>query len=447
MRARGVCAGLTVVLAMAGVVGCHGESAAPSTPAPKASPPPLPPDPPEVAGPEGPWAGETTPVEAFVAELRGRRDALEAKARLDPQDVDSRLQLVDVLLDLASAEGDLELLVPAQALLDHSLVFRPGDEEVLRRRDVVHQRTGRYAALAAEQETRRQRRPDDPALRRSLAVSYWHSGAYAYGLNHLEGTKLHTPMSADERIEVARVIFESGDTETADGHLRRAHLAVEGSSPLPRARIDHARGRLRMETGRCGEARPFFEAARRRLPADPTILEDVARCAAILGDVDAALGLYDQVIARHDSPTAHTAKARLLKKKGDAGADAAYLAADAAWRRAIDRFPYLYLADAVRFWTDDRLDPDLIGRWSRMSKEVRRTSISELVTARAQALAGDKRFARDLVDGTRRSGLRTAAFFLERAATLKALADEPAAREALAEARKIDPTVEAPPGL
>jgi tetratricopeptide (TPR) repeat protein len=438
---------MAALLAVAGLAGCQEKTSTASAPAPKASPPPLPPDPPEVVGPVGPWEGETRSGEAFVADLRARREALEAKARLDPTDVESRLQLADVLFDLASAEGDLEHLLTVQALLDHALMFRPGDDAVLRRRDLLNRRTGHAAVLAAEQETRRFQRPGDAPLGRALAVSHWQAGAYARALELLDGVKPETPLAPDERIEIARVVFESGDFETADRHLRRAHLAVEGDSPLLRARIDHERGRLRMETGRCAEARPFLEAARRRLPGDASILEDLARCAATLGETDAALALYEQVIARNDSPTAHTAKARLLKKKGDPGADAAYLAADAAWRKAIDRFPYLYLEGAVRFWTDDRLDPDLINKWARMMKEMRRTATAELVVARSAALTGDKRWARELVDGTRRSPLRTATFFLERAATLKALGDEPAAREALAEARKIDPAAEAPAGL
>jgi tetratricopeptide (TPR) repeat protein len=427
---------------------CHDEPAppAPAPPAPKAAPPPAPdPDAGPAPAPEGPWTGATQPEAAWLDASSARQAALEAEVQAHPDAVPALLELADRLADREVVDGNLDHLAVAEHLLGQAALWRPGDPEVVSRRERLLRQQGRFAQLAVEVELRAVAQPKrDARLQRDYAFALWEGGQYARALEQLEPVKPEG-RTAEDFVREARMTLERGDAARADVLLRQAQALVEGDSPLPRAAIDLERARVRLHTGRYAEARTFLQAVLDRVPDHVEATLEMARVEVLLGDAASALRRYDALIARTGNPAAIGARAHLLHQQGAADAPAAVAAADQAWRTAIDQSPYLYLEGAVRFWIEDKPDQETLIRWSRQLKELQHNAVNVLLAARVQAFYGQKQWANELLREAGRMPVRTDDYFVALAAARQALGDAAGAQSALAEAHKLNPTVAAAP--
>ena len=104
-----------------------------------------------------------------------------------------------------------------------------------------------------------------------------------------------------------------GDAAGSEALYRRAQDAYADSSPVGLAWLYVQQGAALLEAGDPARARPFFEAARQRLPAYTLATEHLAETEALLGNDDRAGDLYREAIAASDDP------ARRVRRKRDPG--------------------------------------------------------------------------------------------------------------------------------
>ncbi len=440
---------LIALLGLTATVACNREPS-PAAPAPAvasaavpASEAPVPPAAGPKLGPEGPGKVRSTSPAIY----KRNQEALEASLReriRTPQATPGHFaRLAALEMEKAQLDGDLAHADAALALLDEAEKKFPGDEAVGARRAAIQAHLHRFGEAIAYWKQRLAAKPDDARIQNTLGDLYWNTGRYLDGARLL-ALPLPEPLSHEDWAQRAHIAFVTGDPDNADQLLRRAYAAYDDVHPMVLAWIDFLRGHVRLRTGRWAEARAFFAAATDRLPDYIVAAEHLAETELLLGNVDAALKLYDDIVKRTRLPEFIAARGEALRAKGDApGAEAALLEADREWKARLAKHPHAWAAHAIGFWLDDKPDPAEAAKWAKLNLEVRRDAMSLLQAARALAPT-DPAQARLLVGEAARSPLRYDEYFEALGHAHAALGEPDKARQAFARAAKYNPRVEVP---
>jgi tetratricopeptide (TPR) repeat protein len=177
---------------------------------------------------------------------------------------------------------------------------------------------------------------------------------------------------------------ERGDAETAQRLYRDCRSRYRGVSPFPLALLDFQMGLMWMEHGQFDNARTWFDAARRRLPAYAAAQCHLAEVEAELGEIEAAATRLYPLAASSDDPDNAAQLARIL---GDAGrTEESYgwrqLAA-ARYDELVERHPEAFSDHAAEFWLAAGADPDKAVRLAQMNLDVRKTQRAHDLLSRA----------------------------------------------------------------
>ena len=167
---------------------------------------------------------------------------------------------------------------------------------------------------------------------------------------------------------------ERGDTETAERLYYECRSRYRGVSPFPLALLDFQVGLMWMERSQFDEARMWFDAARRRVPAYAAAQGHLAEVEAELGEIEIALARLYPLAASSDDPDYAAQLARIL-------ADAGHMDESRGWRQlAVARYdelmarhPEAFADHAAEFWLAAGDDPDKALRLAGMNVEVRKT--------------------------------------------------------------------------
>ena len=189
----------------------------------------------------------------------------------------------------------------------------------------------------------------------------------------------------EQAVALAGLWSERGETEIAERFYIESLRSYRGLSPFPLAQIDFQLGVMWMRHERLQQARVYFEAAIRRVPAYAAAQGHLAEVDADLGKPESAIARLIPLATSSDDPDYAAQLARILGEMGRREESV-------AWHRmAASRYdeltaihPAAFADHAAEFWLGVGNDPQKGLRLAEFNLRVRQTPrASELL---AQAL-------------------------------------------------------------
>ena len=167
---------------------------------------------------------------------------------------------------------------------------------------------------------------------------------------------------------------ERGKTETAQRFYLQSLSSYRGVSPFPLAQLDFQLGVMWMRHEQLKQARTYFEAAIRRVPAYAAAQGHLAEVEADLGNVELALVRLYRLAVSSDDPDYAAQLALILSEMGSSEESL-------AWRRmAASRYdeliathPAAFADHAAEFWLGAGNDPPKGLRLAEFNLRVRQT--------------------------------------------------------------------------
>ncbi|MFF8726296.1 hypothetical protein ACF073_07360 [Streptomyces sp. NPDC015171] len=301
------------------------------------------------------WA-ELVELTALRGHVRGRVDEAEHAASLadafvdrmprDPRSRVARARLAACFHRFPAALADLD----AAAAL--GLDRRSLDEE----RAAVHQSAGRYDEALALHRHALSRRHDFSTL-----------GA------------------------LARCHAERGEAADAERWFMAARRGYRGVSPLPLAVLEFQCGQAWLYGGSPAHARPWLEAATRRLPSYLPAQARLAGIDAGRGDSAGAVGELRRIALGSDDPYYEAQLAGVLGGRGAWG-EARFWRARAAvhYESLLARHPEAYADHAAEFWLTVGGDPGRALRLALWNLALRPTPRARALVERARCRVGEQ---------------------------------------------------------
>lgn len=173
---------------------------------------------------------------------------------------------------------------------------------------------------------------------------------------------------------LAGLCAERGEIGTAERLYVESQSLYRGVSPFPLALLNFQCGLMWMNNGRLDNARAWFDAARRRLPAYAKAQGHLGEVEAELGDIETAIGRLYPLAAASDDPDYAAQLARILKKAGRTHESRHWCQLAAArYDELVARHPEAFADHAAEFWLATGGDSIEALRLARMNFEVRKT--------------------------------------------------------------------------
>ena len=183
---------------------------------------------------------------------------------------------------------------------------------------------------------------------------------------------------------LAGLCAERGEIEAAEWLYLESRNRFRGASPFPLALLEFQFGLMWMDDGRLDDARTWFDAARRRVPAYAPAQGHLAEVEAELGEVDTAVARLLPLAMSSDDPDYAAQLARIL---GDAGRadESRHWCEQAAARydQLVVRHPEAFADHAAEFWLTVGGDSNEALRLARLNFEVRKTPRAHELLSRA----------------------------------------------------------------
>jgi tetratricopeptide (TPR) repeat protein len=157
----------------------------------------------------------------------------------------------------------------------------------------------------------------------------------------------------DELMALAHNCLAKGNLECASKHFHAAQFVYHDVAPLPLAWLHTQQGIALLRFGFHREAIPFFRAAVARAPGYLIATEHLAECLYLSGEHQAALELYQQVVAQTGNPEFIAARAdvELALAQTDT-AEQSRERAKAGYANLLKRYPNAYAMHAVGFYLE-----------------------------------------------------------------------------------------------
>jgi tetratricopeptide (TPR) repeat protein len=244
--------------------------------------------------------------------------------------------------------------------------------------------------------------------------------------------------SWDNLARLAHLEFKLGDVDEAERLFEEAEDELTAKEMRHFAWLELQRGLLDLSRGRYAEADTHYDRAERAYSGHWMVAEHRAELLAARGEEEAAVTLYEDVVARTPRPELMQALGELYSFIGrDEEAERWYTAANAAYIGSVNRGEVHYLHHLADFHSDVRKDGEQAVRWAMQDLALRENHATLAACAWALYRAG--RFADALAPMERAlaSGVTDARLF-DQAATVMHAAGRNG--EALARrAREINP--------
>jgi tetratricopeptide (TPR) repeat protein len=173
---------------------------------------------------------------------------------------------------------------------------------------------------------------------------------------------------------LAGLCAERGEIGTAERLYVESQSLYRGVSPFPLALLNFQCGLMWMNNGRLDNARAWFDAARRRLPAYAQAQGHLGEVEAELGDIETAIGRLYPLATASDDPDYAAQLARILKEAGRTHESRHWCQLAAArYDELVARHPEAFADHAAEFWLATGGDSIEALRLARMNFEVRKT--------------------------------------------------------------------------
>lgn len=197
------------------------------------------------------------------------------------------------------------------------------------------------------------------------------------------------------------------------------------------------RGIVELEIGNVKEALAWYEKADEAFTGWYLVEEHVAEAKLLLGDPDAAIELYESIVARTPSGEFMAALAESWAAKGDAEREKAWMVKAAeAFERDIAKLPSAASGHALEFYLG--YDPKRALELARQNFELRPNHDAHMLLAQAHLASGSPANARDALAPVVGSSWASPDFLATVAVAFEG-ADEEISKSAEAAAAKIDP--------
>jgi predicted Zn-dependent protease len=354
--------------------------------------------------PAPPSALPTTSGEVYLGNLDGRIESLERVLASAPTPA-LRVALAGALYHRYRIVANLADAEAALDQLDRAVVQSPRDRQALQLRATVRAGFHRFAEASADLDAAEAAGATPASLadaRREIALATGRYAALAAELarsDSPEGGLYELAFRGNLRLL-------QGDLAGAGRQFERAQAQATDSSPVPLAWLHLQQGIALLRAGNPAAANRWFRSAHERLPGYTLATEHLAETEVLLGRLDAARPLYQDVIARTGSPEFLHALASLEARAGRTREAVALQArADASWAALVSRQPAAFAQHAIAFYLD-RDRPDEALRLARGNTALRQDVLSWILLARAAEAAGDATTACEASAKARGTGMR-----------------------------------------
>jgi hypothetical protein len=366
---------LPIVCAGAAATGCRSRSGAPSPSAPAAPP------------------TDTVPSDTAVHNLNARIGLLETQLRAPGQSATKEAQgrrdlLIGLLMTRAQILGHLADYDRALELAEQGGRERPDDPAALVTRARVRERLHMFAEALADLDAAVARGASETSIetvRAAIFAAVGRDGEAAQLLARHNATYPDLYSLGAEAIGAAR----AGDMARAEALFSKARAAYRDVSPFPPAWLDFQQGRLWHDRRDLARARPFYEAARVRVPEFAAAVAHLAEIEATTGPDGRtrAIALLRPLVASSDDPEYIGDLSQLLAADGRDPAEAARLrkVAEQGYDRLLARHRAAFLDHAARFWLGPGADPTRAARLAEENAALRPTAEARALLASARA--------------------------------------------------------------
>lgn len=326
--------------------------------------PPAPADPaPPVLASEAPPLPSSAPT-AFTAEL-ARLDAtlatVLARAEAQPRGWLVLDRAANLYLTRARLSGDYDDYASAEQTLARAFAIAgEGAGPVLTqvRVDFTLHRLARAAEGLARTDAWPLRTPaDDRAIAALRADLAFQQGRYADALPGLEAS-LAAERSLTSLARLAQYRWKTGDFEAAETLYREAIALLRGQPGEEAAWLNLMLGLMDLDRGRYADAHAHYRDAAAALPGYWLVDEHIAEILTLQGNTGEALALYDDIIARTDSPEFMDAAAAIHLEAGrNDQAHALIARARAIYEAQLARYPEAAYGHALGHFLEFGDDP------------------------------------------------------------------------------------------
>jgi tetratricopeptide (TPR) repeat protein len=336
-----------------------------------------------LAGPSGIAETSTTDGTIALLNLEAQIEGRQSAARLGHSQVENQI----VLIELIALRGLILGRVADYERAAHIAEQLAGDDCAGRAAFLARARTRasfhRFTDALDDLEAAERLSLDAEITSAERAAIFQALGRYDEALAIREEAANRRP-NFETLGALAGLWAERGDAEKAQELYRDCRSRYRGVSPFPLALLDFQIGLMWMEHGQFDNARTWFDAARRRVPAYAAAQCHLAEVEAELGEIEAAAARLYPLAASSDDPDNAAQLARIL---GDAGRTEEshrwrQLAA-ARYDELVERHPEAFADHAAEFWLGAGADPEKAVRLARMNVEVRKTQRAHNLLSRA----------------------------------------------------------------
>jgi tetratricopeptide (TPR) repeat protein len=310
-------------------------------------------------------------------------DAQIAEVALGNPTADAQIALIELITlhgqilghvaDYELAEENAEWLVQNEPANKAALVARA------RKRSTFHRFPDALEDLAAAERLG----PNDEMINSERAAIFQALGQYDEALAIRQKAATLRP-SFETLGALAGQRAERGEIEAAERLYLKSRDRFHGVSPFPLALLDFQFGLMFMNDDRLEDARTWFDAARRRVPAYAAARGHLAEVEGELDEIDTAISRLYPMAESSDDPDYAGQLARIL---GDAGRidESRHWREQAAaqYDRLVERHPEAFADHAAEFWLGVGGDPTKAVRLARRNFEVRKTPRAERLLSRA----------------------------------------------------------------
>jgi tetratricopeptide (TPR) repeat protein len=188
----------------------------------------------------------------------------------------------------------------------------------------------------------------------------------------------------EQAAALAGLWAERGETDMAQRFYLKSLSTYRGVSPFPLALLDFQLGVMWMRHERLNQARAYFEAAIRRVPAYAAAQGHLAEVEADLGNPEVAVTRLYPLAASSDDPDYAAQLARILDEMGrsDEASDWCRLAAN-RYHELTAAHGEAFADHAAEFWLGSGNDLQEGLRLAKLNVRVRKTPRAHELLARA----------------------------------------------------------------
>ena len=270
-----------------------------------------------------------------------------------PGDLDIALALAALLTQRADFTGRIADYERALALGEDAVKRHPADPRAWLARAAGRSALHRFADALADLDEARKRGADVNKVDNARAGILQATGKYDQALV-LRQRRVGARHDITSLGALAALLGDMGRTAEATQRFAEARKAYRDVSPFPLAWLDFREGLMWQRAGDDGRARPFLEAAVKRLPG---YAHATAHLAGLLPPAR-AIALLEPVVAHSDDPEYAAALASAYAEAGRKD-DARRMQdrARAGFTALLARLPAAFADHAARFYLEGRGSP------------------------------------------------------------------------------------------